>query len=73
MSRFAADLGLAPPVHPQASQRNHPEEGTPMKSTLLALSLMAVLLGLTACAKYPVVVGSGMAAPSPTAAAPSQR
>ena len=44
-----------------------------MKSTLLALSLMAVLLGLTACAKYPVVVGSGSAAPAPTAAAPSQR
>ena len=43
-----------------------------MKSTLLALSLMAVLLGLTACAKYPVVVGAS-SAPSPTAAAPSQR
>jgi hypothetical protein len=38
-----------------------------MKSTLLALSLMAVLLGLTACAKYPVVVNSGTAAaPAPT-------
>ena len=44
-----------------------------MKSTLLALSLMALLLGLTACAKYPVVVNSGSGAPAPTAAAPSQR
>jgi len=37
-----------------------------MKSTLLALSLMAVLLGLTACAKYPVVVNSGAPAPTST-------
>ena len=44
-----------------------------MKSTLLALSLMAVLLGLTACAKYPVIAGTGTQAPAPTAAAPSQK
>jgi len=44
-----------------------------MKSTLLALSLMAALLGLTACAKYPVVSNAGTQAPAPTAAAPSQK
>jgi hypothetical protein len=48
------------------------EEDT-MKSTLLALSLMALLLGLTACAKYPVVVGADASAPAPTASVPSQR
>jgi len=36
-----------------------------MKTTL-ALSLIAVLLGISACAKYPVVVGAGASAPAPT-------
>ncbi|HTO11978.1 MAG TPA: hypothetical protein VMQ51_10425 [Candidatus Binatia bacterium] len=40
-----------------------------MKTTMLALSLIAVLVGISACAKYPVVVGAS--APSPTAAAPA--
>ena len=45
-----------------------------MKSTLLGLSLLAVLLGFAACAKYPVVIGaSGEAAPAPTASTTSQR
>ncbi|HEV8584564.1 MAG TPA: hypothetical protein VGT02_06300 [Methylomirabilota bacterium] len=43
-----------------------------MKPTILVLALVAALVGLTACAKYPVVVGgSGMSAPPPTAAAPA--
>lgn len=40
-----------------------------LKSTTLALVLIAALAGLAACAKYPVVVTSG--APAPTAAAPA--
>ena len=44
-----------------------------MKSTLLGLSLMAVLLGFAACAKYPVVVGASGAAPAPAASTTSQR
>jgi len=42
-----------------------------MKTTMLALSLIAVLVGMSACAKYPVVVGAGASAPSPTASAPA--
>ena len=38
-----------------------------MKATMLALTLAAALLGLTACAKYPVVSNASMT--SPTAAA----
>jgi len=40
-----------------------------MKSTMLVLALMAAVAGLTACAKYPVVVGAN--GPGPTAAAPA--
>ncbi|HEV8615222.1 MAG TPA: hypothetical protein VGU22_06985 [Methylomirabilota bacterium] len=40
-----------------------------MKSTMLAVALMVVLVGLAACAKYPVVVNAS--APAPTAAAPA--
>ena len=40
-----------------------------MKSTMLVLALMAVLAGLTACAKYPVVVNHS--SPAPTAAMPA--
>jgi hypothetical protein len=36
------------------------------KVTMLVLALLAVLVGFTACAKYPVVVNAS--APSPTAA-----
>ena len=39
-----------------------------MKPTMLVLALLA-LVGLTACAKYPVVLGAS--APAPTAAAPA--
>jgi hypothetical protein len=38
-----------------------------MKSTMLMLALVAAVVGFTACAKYPVVVGTS----SPTAAAPA--
>jgi hypothetical protein len=41
-----------------------------MKSTMLVLALMVAVVGLTACAKYPVVVG-GAPAPTSTAAAPA--
>jgi ABC-type glycerol-3-phosphate transport system substrate-binding protein len=41
-----------------------------MKMTMLALSLLAVLLGISACAKYPVVVGAGASAPAPYSASP---
>ena len=37
-----------------------------MKRTMLALSLLAVLVAFSACAKYPVVVGAGASAPAPT-------
>ena len=37
-----------------------------MKTTMLALSLLAVLVGFSACAKYPVVIGAGASAPAPT-------
>ncbi|HEU5196414.1 MAG TPA: hypothetical protein VFW70_16865 [Methylomirabilota bacterium] len=40
-----------------------------MKTTMLALSLIAVLVGISACAKYPVVVGAGQSAPAPTGSA----
>jgi hypothetical protein len=39
-----------------------------MKATMLVLALLTAVVGFTACAKYPVVVGT--AAPAPTAAAP---
>jgi hypothetical protein len=38
-----------------------------MKKTMLALTLIASVLGLSACAKYPSVVTSGQ--PTPAAAA----
>jgi hypothetical protein len=41
-----------------------------MKPTMLALALIAVLVGSAACAKYPMVVNNG-ASPAPTAAAPA--
>jgi hypothetical protein len=40
-----------------------------MKPTMLVLALLAAVLGLTACAKYPVVLGT--AAPAPSSAYPS--
>jgi hypothetical protein len=38
-----------------------------MKPTMLVLVLLAAVVGLTACAKYPVVVGASV----PAAAAPA--
>jgi hypothetical protein len=40
-----------------------------MKSTLFTLTLIAVLVGFAACAKYPMVLNAS--APSPTASAPA--
>jgi hypothetical protein len=37
-----------------------------MKSTMRVLTVIALLVGFTACAKYPVVVNSA-SAPAPTA------
>jgi hypothetical protein len=39
------------------------------KTTILALIVTALLVGFTACAKYPVVVRGS--APAPTAATPA--
>ncbi len=39
------------------------------KPTLLVLTLIALLVGFTACAKYPVVVNAS--APTPTAGTPA--
>jgi hypothetical protein len=41
-----------------------------LKSTRLVLALIASLVGLAACAKYPVVVVKSTA-PAPTAATPA--
>jgi hypothetical protein len=43
-----------------------------MKKTLLALALIASVVGLSACAKYPSVVQSGHPAPSAAAAQPAR-
>ena len=40
-----------------------------MKSTLLALALIATIIGFRACAKYPVLANAS--APAPSAAAPA--
>jgi hypothetical protein len=40
-----------------------------LKPTMLVLTLIALLGGFTACAKYPVVVNAS--APTPTAATPA--
>jgi hypothetical protein len=40
-----------------------------LKGTMLVLTLIALLVGFTACAKYPVVVNAS--ASTPTAAAPA--
>ena len=42
---------------------------SPLKSTTLVLAVIASLVGLAACAKYPVVVKS--TGPAPTAATPA--
>ena len=42
-----------------------------MKPTMLVLALLAAVVGFTACAKYPVVVGASASAPAPTAAVPT--
>jgi hypothetical protein len=36
-----------------------------MKSAMLVLTLIAIAFGATACAKYPVVVGTRAEAPAP--------
>jgi len=47
----------------------HAEEEV-MKKTMLALALLASVVGLSACAKYPSVVQSGQPTPSAAAAQP---
>jgi hypothetical protein len=69
MCRFVAQLRVwHRPCTPGGTSDNHPRRTT-MKSTMLAVALMVVLVGLAACAKYPVVVNAS--APAPTAAAPA--
>ena len=43
-----------------------------LKFTALALALITLLVGLTACAKYPVVATSPGQAPSAAASAPAR-
>jgi hypothetical protein len=43
-----------------------------MKKTMLALALIASVLGLSACAKYPSVVQSGQPTPASAAAQPAR-
>jgi len=43
-----------------------------MKKTMLALALLASVVGLSACAKYPSVVQSGQPTPSAAAAHPAR-
>jgi uncharacterized lipoprotein YajG len=46
------------------------EEGHIMKKTMLALVLIASVVGLSACAKYPSVVQSGQPTPAAASAQP---
>jgi len=60
--------------HCVCSQRRHKhfsEQGghLMLKPTMRVLTLIALLAGFTACAKYPVVVN--VSAPTPTAATPA--
>jgi hypothetical protein len=43
-----------------------------LKSTTLALALITLLVGLTACAKYPVVTKTPGQSPSAAAPAPTR-
>jgi starvation-inducible outer membrane lipoprotein len=43
-----------------------------MKKTMLALALIASVLGLSACAKYPSVVQSAHPTPAAAAATPAR-
>jgi len=43
-----------------------------LKSTTLALALITLLVGLTACAKYPVVAKTPWQSPSAAAPAPAR-
>ena len=43
-----------------------------MKKTMLAIALIASVLGLSACAKYPSVVHSGQPTPSAAAVTPAR-
>jgi hypothetical protein len=43
-----------------------------MKKTMLALALLASIVGLSACAKYPSVVQSGQPTPSAAATQPAR-
>ena len=43
-----------------------------MKAAMLAVSLIAVLVGFTACAKYPHVVNASSQSPTAQAPAPTR-
>jgi hypothetical protein len=43
-----------------------------MKSVMLAIGLIAVLVGFTACAKYPNVVSASSQSPTAQAPAPTR-
>jgi hypothetical protein len=42
------------------------------KATMFVLTLIALLVGVTGCAKYPVVVNASASAPAPATHAPAQ-
>jgi hypothetical protein len=69
IDRRGAELGVWHRACSRASRSGSHHEEETMKPTMLVLALMAVLVGLGACAKYPVVRNAG--APSPTASAPA--
>jgi hypothetical protein len=43
-----------------------------LKTTMRVLTLIALLAGLTACAKYPVVVNASAPAPTAATSAPAR-
>jgi hypothetical protein len=43
-----------------------------LKTTIRVLTLIALLAGLTACAKYPVVVNASAPAPTAATSAPAR-
>jgi hypothetical protein len=65
---------MAPRVLPPGGQKAVNEgEGQDMRRlTLSMLGLMALLVGFTACAKYPVVTHASAPAPTATMSAPSR-
>jgi hypothetical protein len=78
-SGCASSFGVALPVHSNAGTRTwrgHATGGQRMysglKSAILVFVMMGLAVGLTACAKYPVVSDTRASAPSAPAPAPTR-